>query len=189
MAKEVDVKNREKLPKTKGPVCRHPLKRTFTLLEVMVGLALLLLASALVGWKLSEAISRKQFSSDLEKLRSRFLVCQRIAVTTHADWKGVLRKKGKRWVFESACIDNRKARKFPPLKLESALTVYLDGEKMEGLIVDFFSTGHVFPEGIIVFCPSADPKKEGEEWKLSSIFHQDNDRTGKRLGPVHPSEI
>src|SRR3990167_5990143 len=166
------------------------MRRTLTLLEVMVGIALILLASALVGWKLSEAISKKQLSSDLEKLRSRFLVCQRIAATTQADWQGVLEKKGKSWVFESACIDNQKAKKIPPLKLEAALSIYLDGEKMERLVIDFFATGHVYPEGTIVFClPPADPKKEGAEWKLSSIFYRDGDSTGKRLGPIHPSEV
>jgi prepilin-type N-terminal cleavage/methylation domain-containing protein len=154
-------------------------KRSFTLLEILIGIALLAIASGLVGWKMHRAIQKKEFHSALERLKSRFIVCQRLAVATQADWQGQFQKSEAGWVFETTCDEGR-VKKLSPLQLGS-LEILLDGKRVNGLTVDFFASGQVSPAGTFRFMR----KEEIVEWKVSELIQREE---GNQQGPLYPSE-
>ncbi|HSX11289.1 MAG TPA: type II secretion system protein [Chlamydiales bacterium] len=153
-------------------------KRLFTLLEVMIAMVVLVIASGGIAWKMQGAVRRKQFQSELERFRARLMVCQRLAVAMQADWRGVLVQNGQEWTFEVTCEEEGQ-RRLSSLVLHSS--IQLDGKKISGMTLDFFASGQVLPAGRLTFSQNG----ERVEWRLSEIFQKDE---GKRLGPVHPSE-
>lgn len=158
-------------------------KRSFTLLEWMIAISLLLIASGLTGWKMRDALLKRKFRSDLDRLRSRCLVCQRLAASTQTDWSGVLRKEKKGWVFELRCVDSSRMGKFAPLKIEIG-SILLNGKKLEEIPIDFFASGKIHPEGKLLFREEKYALKE--EWDLPQIFFAEE---GEKLGPLHPDEV
>jgi type II secretory pathway pseudopilin PulG len=157
-------------------------KKCFTLLEVMVALALILTASGTVGLKMHQAVEKKRFQSDLQKLEARFGVCQRMAATMQSDWKGTLAKQGREWVFDAVCVDRPKAKPLRPLRLNS-MDFFFEGKKSEGISIDFFSSGHVLPEGELLF--KGGGQKKG--LKIPQMFFSESKETAKNPAPVHPS--
>lgn len=156
-------------------------KRTFTLLEWMIAISLLLIASGLVGWKMRDAIATRKFQSDLDRLRERCVICQRIATATQTDWKGVLRKSGADWVFELSCFDSPKMRGFAPLRFSMGAVTF-EGKKTELLEFAFYASGKISPEGHLIFSE----KERRKKWILPEEFLGDK---GGLLGPLHPDEI
>jgi hypothetical protein len=161
-------------------------RRPFTLLEVMVALTLLLIVGGIVGIKMHEAIGLKRFQSDLDRLRSRLFVCQKLSVATQADWEAVLKEEGGQWFFEARCVDGLKTKRLAPLKLHSLHTTF-NGKPIRGIEIDFYSSGQILPEGVLQFC--RDPKnlkKGSQEWKVPEIFQREDSTLKKKLGPIHP---
>lgn len=140
------------------------IKRAFSLLEVMVGMALLVIASGSIAWKMQGAIAAKRFRSDLERLHARLLVCQRLSCAQLADWEGVFKWEGSKLVFEASCEEGQK---FSPLKLDLATT--FNGKRFDEMTINFFSTGQVVPTGLFVFSR----KEERAEWNLPDIFQRE----------------
>jgi prepilin-type N-terminal cleavage/methylation domain-containing protein len=154
-------------------------RRPFTLIEVMVAIVILVIASSVVGLRMHKAIEKKKFQSELERLRIRFTVSQRLATAMQADWKGTLKHEGKGWIFETVC-DEVSGKRLTPLHLE-ALKIFFNGKTVKELTVDFFASGHTFPEGVFLF----ERGEEKSQWKTSELFLRNE---GKKLGPVHPSD-
>lgn len=148
----------------------------FTLIEIFAALALLLLAGGLVGWRMHEAVAKKKFFSDLERLQERFEVSKKIAIAMQTDWKGKMKRVGEHWVFDVRCFDQMQVKGFAPLNLHS-FTLFYEGKKVDELEFDFFSSGQVSPNGILRFCQ----KDLSFEWKI-------NPNSRAELGPIHPDE-
>jgi len=154
-------------------------RRAFTLLEVMVAIVILVIASGVVGLRVHKAVEKKKFQSELDRLRVRFTISQRLATAMQADWKGTLKREEKGWVFETAC-EEVEGKRLSPLHLEG-IEIQFNGKKVRELTIDFFSSGHTSPEGTFQF--SRDSEKI--QWKTSEIFLRDE---GKKLGPAHPND-
>ncbi|MBX7067111.1 MAG: type II secretion system GspH family protein [Parachlamydiales bacterium] len=156
------------------------IRRAFTLLEVMVALVLIAIASTAVSIQLRGAIEKKKFNSNLDRLKSRMFVAQKLAIATQADWTGVLKKEKDGWTF-LVQTDETNGKQFSPLRLDK-MELYLNGKKINSqLVFDFFSSGHTSPEGILSF-------KQGSqhcEWKGFDLFQRNE---GKKSGPTHPSD-
>lgn len=153
----------------------------------MIALALFLLAGSVVGWKMHQAVAKKRFESDLARLESRLSVCQRLAVTTQADWKGILKKEKEGWTFEAICIDDPRAKKLKPLHLHS-FTLTFNSRKTEEAEFDFFSTGKTLPEGTFQFIQNDLSSPVKKEWNLPAIFHAETSKDSKKP-PLHPDEL
>jgi prepilin-type N-terminal cleavage/methylation domain-containing protein len=154
-------------------------RRAFTILEVMVAIVILVMASGVVGLRMHKAIEKKKFQSELERLRIRFTVSQRLASSMQADWKGTLKREGKGWIFETVC-EEVNGKELKPLHLDG-IEIFFNGKKVKELSVDFYSSGHTSPEGLFLFV------RDGEkaQWKTSELFLRDE---GKKLGPLHPND-
>lgn len=145
----------------------------------MVAITLLVIASGVVGIKMQAAVRKKQFRSQLERLEARLLVSQKLAIAMQSDWKGVLKKQGKEWVYSTTCEEER-ARKLASLRL-SSMEIYFNGEIIDEIEVDFFASGQVLPEGTFFFTAN----DEKVYWKTSDIFQR---QAGKKSGPAHPND-
>lgn len=148
----------------------------------MIALALFLLAGSVVGWKMHQAVGKKRFESDLARLESQLLVCQRLALTTQADWKGILKKEKEGWIFETICIDDPHAKKLKPLHLHSFILTF-NGRKTDETEFDFFSTGKTLPEGTLHFIQNAHSSPLKKEWNLPALFHAETSREAKKPPP------
>lgn len=142
-----------------------------------------MMATGLVGWKMHQAVVKKRFQSGLDRLMARCIFCQRLAVSMEEDWQGILKSNGKGWVFETRCQNNKG---FTSLILDSC-SLSFNGKKADGILIDFFSTGQVQPEGILIF--SLKDTKLKQEWNLPEIFKREEGLNQKKVGPVHPDEI
>lgn len=143
----------------------------------MVGIALLLLASSVVGWKMHRAIKQKKFHSEVERFQARFLVCHKLAMAMQADWRGELVPQSDGWIFEAVCEENP-TRKFPPLNLH--FQILLNGQKQKTIPLDFFASGQVSPHGKLLFVQDG----EKEEWDIEAFVKREE---GTELGPIHPA--
>ena len=150
-------------------------KNGFTLLEVMVAIAILAMASSVIGWKMHGAVCKKRFQSQTERLQDRFIVTQRLAIAMQADWKGVLRKETDGWVLEISCEEG-KGRAFSPLHIR-CMEILFEGKPVDELTFDFFTSGEVRPNGLFSFIHPLDKI----EWRCSERDE------GKKLGPRHPN--
>ena len=160
--------------------------RYFSLLEIVVGLSLILMAAGAIGWKMHSFIETRRFKTDLEKLKSRILTTQRLAVNMQADWEGTLKQEGKNWVFATECLDAPKTKAYSPIKLHLS-DILLDGKKKGVVFILFFSSGEIWPAGVLTFQNSKDGATE--VWDLPAIFGKSQGSGREQLGPIHPDEV
>ncbi len=159
-------------------------KRYFTLLEVMVGCALLILAVGAIGWKMHTFLEKRRFSADLEQLASRIHTLHYLAVNMQADWKGVLFRRGGKWSFETRCIEQTVSRSLPALSLHP-FSLFVDGKEQGGIAIEFFSSGEIRPCAHLLFRQG----RQFKEWKLPEIFQKEEGDGTKKLGPIHPDDF
>ncbi len=143
----------------------------------MVGIALIAIASSVIGIKTYKAVQKKRFNSTLERLQARILVAQKLAISMQADWHASLQKKGKTWIFETICEEKKR---LSPLRFQS-IDIYLNGKKVQSLTLDFYATGEVLPDATLLFKSNS----EKAEWKISDLISREE---GKKLGPLHPAD-
>ena len=162
------------------------MKRALTLLELVVGIAILLIVGGFSTSRVYRMIEKKRFNSDLEKLAVRLSHCHALAVNMQSDWSAILEKKEGGWVFYAFSLEQPKGPKIAPFSLPP-FELLVEDKKVEKITFDFSSTGLIEPAGKLKF----QPKKGGAvEWDLSEIFQKEegNPKT-KDLGPLHPKYI
>lgn len=157
-------------------------KRAMTLIEVMIAISLLILATSALGWKMHGLLAKKRFTSSVERVRSRLLTCRRIALNMQCDWKAEIENEGKKTVFRARCVDSPKTLDLPGLTFDM-LEFILNGEKLNKISFDFTASGDIFPQG----CLQIQDGKDGViEWELPNLFSL---QEGNTLGPVHPNDL
>lgn len=149
----------------------------------MIGLALLVLATGAIGWKMHAFLEKRRFQADLEQLASRIHTLHHMAVNMQADWKGVLKRHEKKWSFETRCVEQPKSRSLPSLSFHP-FSLFVDGKEQDGITIEFFSSGEIRPHANLLFRRDSQSK----EWKLPGIFKIEEGDGTKKLGPVHPDE-
>lgn len=155
------------------------MKRAFTLLELLIGIALISIVGGIVGIRMYKAVERKKFHTELEQLKTRIQTAHRLAISMQADWKGSLKKGEKGWIFETTC-EEIEGKRLSSLQFEP-LEIFFNGKRVGQLTFDFFSNGHSSPDGTLLFKSGS----EEEEWKIKELFSREE---GIKLGPLHPTE-
>ncbi len=133
----------------------------------MIALVLILLVGSFTGWEMHHAMQKKRFQSELERLRVRFIVMQKLAVAMQADWKGVLQRRGKEWLFEAICEEER-GKKLSPLPL-GTMKIFFEKEEISVISLDFYASGEILPEGEFLFVQDSNQMK----WKTSELFQKE----------------
>ena len=156
-------------------------KNPFSLIEVMIAIAICAAVASAIGWKMHGMIVKKRFSSSVERLCSRLLTCRRLAMNMQADWGVSLYCKGNQTFLKAECIDSPEVKALPPLSL-GFLEFFLDDKAQERISFAFTATGDILPEGRL----KIRSKKAGAvEIDLLNLFSVQG---GKALGPMHPDD-
>lgn len=157
----------------------------FSLLEIVLALALLVIASGALGWKVHQMIVRKSFLSHVEKIHSRLLAYRRLALNCQADWEGTFaRNREGVWVFSSRCIDFPREIGFSSLTFDG-IDISFEGEPKRSLTIVFTATGEVYPKGHLAMVSRASPSLR-VEWNLPELFSCEQ---GIRSGPLPPEVL
>lgn len=144
--------------------------RAFTLLEILIGMAILALVSSAVIWKMSRLIRCKQFDSSAEKIQARLYTCRRLAMNMQADWTAQLEAKESQWLFKAECTENPGSLGLPPCRVGKAKILF-NGEEMNNILFSFSATGEIAPRGVLeIFDDELDLKRA---WKLPDVFYDD----------------
>lgn len=145
----------------------------------MVAVVLIAIASTAVSIQMRGAIEKKKFNSNIERLKSRMFVVQKLAMATQADWTGVLKKEADGWTFSVKC--DEPGKQFSPLHLDK-MDLLLNRKKVtDQLVFDFFASGHTLPDGVLTFKHGS----QQTQWKGFDLFERNE---GKKLGPAHPND-
>jgi prepilin-type N-terminal cleavage/methylation domain-containing protein len=163
-------------------------RRSFTLLEVVVAIALIAIAAGSLGLKLHRLIEKKRFESDVGQFLFQAAACQRLAVNMQSDWRGVFSKQGGDWVFKASCVDQPKERSLPQAALRS-VELSFNGEARDVLFIDFYASGEVLPHGSLTLSKDTNkPKALKKTVVFPDLFSREESRASKHLGPLHPLE-
>lgn len=149
------------------------IRRAFTLLEVMVAIVLLTIVSGVVGLKMHTAIQKKKFHSDIERLKIKMALSQKLAIANEGDWAGTLKKKGKGWIFEAS---SEEGKKLAPLHLDP-MEIYFKGKKVDALTFEFFASGHTSPDGVFLFIRD----EQRTSWATSELFLRNEGERSDKL--------
>lgn len=160
-------------------------KRAFTLLEIVVAMALIAMVAALLGWRGHEAVVQRRFETELALFRNSCEVCQRLAVTMQADWKGTLKRQGSQWVFETVCVDSSQTRSLKAVQLHPMEISFNRGKVAKEWTIQFFASGKVSPQGTLLF----EQKEQKKELKLPDLFGSSERGALKLNGPLHPADL
>jgi len=153
---------RKKKQQQKMMLLPYRRKSFFTMMELMVAMSLIVTASSVACWKMIGMIAQKRFSSNVERFRSRLLVCHQLSMNMQADWKGVWENG----TFSVYCVGDPKATGAPPLILDS-LELVINGQEAEEIVFEFASSGAVSPHGLLEI-----HSKKGDvvQWAFPEFF-------------------
>jgi hypothetical protein len=153
---------------------------SFTLLEVMLGIALLAIASGALFWRLHRMIERKRFDSDVNRFRSILVSTRSLAINMKMDFRLELHWALEGWNARLVCREDPDL--VYPLPRFSPLKIVFNQKPVQAFYVDFYSSGFVGPSGLLVL--SKDPQTC--EFKLPELFYRQEEVP---LVPLHPSDL
>jgi prepilin-type N-terminal cleavage/methylation domain-containing protein len=139
-------------------------KRAFTLLEVIIVLVLLGLAAGVVGIRVVKSIEAKRFQSAADRLYLELEACHIRSLNTQADFFLKVESHRDRLFLDGSCPEMEMSFKSD---WDAPCDLYWNGEKFQGIVFQFASTGHMAPLGQLEFI-------RGEQrivWDFPQIFH------------------
>jgi prepilin-type N-terminal cleavage/methylation domain-containing protein len=155
-------------------------KSDFTLLEVMIGIAILAIASGALFWRMNQMVERRRFDSDGTRFRSMLVSTRSLAINMKMDFRLEMKEGKEGWSARIICREDPdlvyRLPHFSPMKV-----IFNQGAKEE-LSVDFFSSGFVGPKGQLTLSHGT----QKIEFKFPQLFYRQDDAP---LIPLHPSEI
>ena len=160
-------------------------RRCFTLLEIMIGIALLALASGAVVWKTQNAIAKKQFDTDVSRMQMQLEACYHLALNTHADWKVQAIRQGNHYIVQTSCVNEKIFASFQPKKISlDSCKLFFEEEEADALVIYFAPTGKIVPTGALQLVHlSSDSHRE---LQLPELLHRKE--ISAKKGPAHPDD-
>lgn len=140
---------------------QHP----FTLLELLLGISLLLLATTFLGWKMDKVLAKKKFTTEKEKLQSRFVEAHNLALTLQADWEVHLVQEKERIIVQTYSPEQKK-KVLPTLYLHHTHFFWNDKPATK-LTLRYSATGHLFPSGTLAIHYQKGSLQEKGELRIS----------------------
>lgn len=154
--------------------------RYFSLLEVMITVAILAIAAGALFYRLNSLIDKKRFESDVARLKSLFLSTRMLALNSQTDWRIEFQKNASGWAVQIICRED--ADLHYPIPPFSHGQIFFNDRISEQLSIDFFATGQVRPKGTVTFQDGLSKT----DFALTQLFLQEENG---RLAPIHPTDI
>lgn len=144
----------------------------------MIVIAIVATVGGGVYWRMSRLADIKRRETDLTRLRGVLSSSRMLAVNKNMDFELELQETKQGWTLRLLSLEEP-ALQYGCGQLSKIPIEF--GEKKEGLqrvILQFFSTGHVAPSGVL--------KCGKVEIAIPGFFRQEE---GEALGPLHPDEL
>ena len=166
-------------------------KRYFTILELMIVIAVVAIAGGGLFWRLSRLIAAKHKETDSARIGSLLLSSRMMAINTKSDWELEMQETKEGWTLRLIALEEPgkeiKCGKLSPLTIrfetyeekpakEAAKSIQKNLENR--IAIRFYSTGQVAPFGTLEL-----PR---EKIHIPTFFRQVE---GSDLGPVHPDDL
>ena len=160
-------------------------RRCFTLLEIVIGIALLAFASGTVIWKTQSAIAKKKFDTDVSRMQMQLEACYHLALNTHADWKVQAIREGNHFIVQTSCVNEKIFASFQPKKISlDSCKLFFEGEETDLLVIYFSPTGKIIPTGVLQLVHlSSDSHRE---LQIPELLRRKEIPVKK--GPTHPDD-
>lgn len=123
-------------------------EHNFTLLEVLVVIFLLGIASSVVGWKMHGLVKKKAFQTQVDRLELRLQMVKELALTQEADWRLILTRTEKGWMVEAYSLEEG-GKRLPALLLDE-MELQFEKKTIRELQFDLFTSGQAFPKGQMI---------------------------------------
>jgi prepilin-type N-terminal cleavage/methylation domain-containing protein len=160
-------------------------KHPFTLLELMIAIAILASAGSILYWRLHGLIEKQRFQSDVRKVCDLFMQSRIIAINTRCDWQLHMQEVKGRWDVRLVCIeDPDRSPAFGQMTSLGSMQLFWNGAVMQTLALDFYSSGLVGPVGNIRF--QLNPKSPSVELDLVEFFQT---KENSAPSPLHPRNL
>jgi len=121
-------------------------KCAFTLLEVMIAVVLLAMASTIIGFRLGKALDEKQFQAAIDRLYSELESSRRLALNMQADWGVVLEKKNDLLFVYRVCPEVAQSS---TVQWKAPCRLRWNNEEIETMSFHFSATGKIEPVGVL----------------------------------------
>ena len=138
-------------------------KRSFTLLELLIGIALIVVISGAVGLRVGMGIEEKKFQSSIGRLFVELEACRHLALNSQADWIAILEEKDGCFILHKSCPEMQRE---VTASWKSPCQIHFNQEKANLLSFQFSSSGKLSPQGILSF---SDGKRK-ISWTLPDHF-------------------
>ena len=139
-------------------------RRPFTLLEVMIAIFLIAIASSAMGIRMHRLVEEKKFHASADRLYAELESCRRLALNMQADWIVNLEKKPHRISLTRVCPETGKSIIVSWEVLDPLLW---NGKPVQHLSIQFSATGQVAPSGLLEMVHS----NQHIRWQLPQMFH------------------
>jgi len=125
--------------------------KAFTLLELCVCLAILVLAATVTGWKIKEFVDRYRFTLNVEKLAGEFRELQISALAHRSDFYLKIDRKNGRWTLQKLTDEPFVSKQFmQPIILGTIEKITLEGTSEKNAFSFFVhSSGRIEPQAIL----------------------------------------
>lgn len=122
------------------------MKKAFTLLEVMIAIFLLAIASSIIGIRVGRALEEKQFQTAIDRLYSELESSRRMALNMQADWSATVEKKNDLFVLYRTCPEVGKSS---TVQWKAPCYLRWNDAPIEKIAFLFSSTGKMEPTGFL----------------------------------------
>ena len=140
------------------------IQRCFTLLEVMIAIFLIAIASSIIGIRVSKGLEEKRFQTSADRLYSELESCRRLALNMQADWLATIEMKSQRICLTRSCPEIGRS---VTVSWEAAGRLYWNRAMFAQVSVLFSSTGKISPSGCLEYVGA----RKTIRWPLPQIFH------------------
>lgn len=120
--------------------------RYLSLIELMVGIAIIAIAAGAVGFRIVCALEDARFQSSLDRVSAELSYCQRQARSMQADWFAVIQIHSGRLAFQRSCPEAGQASMST---WESHAELRWDEKPIERISIHFAATGKIAPSGAL----------------------------------------
>ncbi len=138
------------------------MKKAFTLIELMVSIALILLVTSIIGINVNKALKNHKFISKIKKIESYIEYVKKMALIHQTDVYFILNQDLKGSYLKIGTDEVNGFFKNQKVKEEIFENVFFSFNNERNVIIIFSSTGNVFPKGEFIFSDNKD-----KEIKLS----------------------
>ena len=125
-----------------------PLKtRAFTLLEIVIVIAILAVAGSSMGFQIWKGLKVRRFQTTADRICVEMQTCRHLSLNTQTDWDLIfsLEKKGY-LLFEQHCPELGRTQRF---SLEAPYEMRWNHLPVNKVGLHFSATGKIYPAGIL----------------------------------------